>query len=93
MKNIKIQEPLQVWRLFAWPFFLSMSFISMAEPLSQSLHFSLFLIPVLSFLVWVPFLIAQGVRQWREAEQEKQALQAKFDAQDKVLFDGKLKSG
>ena len=82
----------QAWRLFIWPFLLSLSIAMLSEPLSQSLHIPRFLMPVLSLLVWIPFLIVQGVRQWRQAEQEKQALQAKFDAADKALLGGKSKS-
>jgi uncharacterized SAM-binding protein YcdF (DUF218 family) len=58
----------------------------LSEPLSRLLNVPRLLMPFIILLIWLPFLVFEGVRRWRTVELERQALQAKFDAQDKELF-------
>ena len=45
-----------------------------------------FLLSLLGYLIWSPFLAMMFVRRSQEIARERQALQARFDAEDKLLF-------
>ena len=86
IKQVKNSSP------YAWPYVLLVATPSLAWPLSQYLHVSIFITTFLILLPWTPFIITEYVRRCRAAQQEKESLQAKFDAQDSALFGGKLNS-
>jgi uncharacterized membrane protein len=54
-----------------------------ALPTSTQLLLSLFV----SLLIWVPSIFWMARQQWKKSEQERQAIEAKFAAQDAELLD------
>ena len=54
--------------------------------LSQWLRIPWPLMAFLPVLIWTPFVIVLFIRQSKESVQERKELQARFDAEDKVLF-------
>jgi hypothetical protein len=62
----------------------------LTNPMHHYWGVSYFAAPLLVLLAWAPYLIWNAVRRWQVAAQEKQALQAKYDAEDIAMFGRKL---
>ena len=78
-------------RFYACPWAFSTLLTFFMAPISEAFAISMFWIPCLATLIWMPFLIVDYRRAVRSGRQEKLRLQAKHDAQDKTMFGGPLR--
>ena len=74
------------WRFYGWPWALSSLLTVFMWPISEALSISMFWMPPLGILIWVPWAIADYQRASKAGQQERLRLQAKYDAEDRAMF-------
>ncbi len=71
---------------FLWPMAISTVLSMLVTPLITGAPKLLLLMPLLSLIVFLPFIFVDARRQRAETAREKRALQAKYDAEESDIW-------
>lgn len=88
----RFHKLLPTFLFYLWPAGLSTALTFFFPGIATALQLSLFVMPLISFLIWLPFITVDFVRLRKVLDREKQDMQARFDAEDKALFGENPKS-